>query len=245
MQIGKLIGAGKEAEVFEYGERVLKLYKARAGKDPAFREAANLAIAETRGLPSPAAYDVRLFGDRWGIVMDRVTGHPFAEAMLADPALGPAHLGDMVRLHVTIHSARGAHLSSMRTRLAFNIGRAQILGEARQQRLLELLHALPEGDRLCHGDFHPFNILGVPGAAIVVDWLDATCGAPAADVCRSYVLLRAFAPAVADAYVAAYVQATGMARESVNVWLPVTAGARVAENVPAEFDALVAMADMA
>jgi aminoglycoside phosphotransferase (APT) family kinase protein len=245
MQIGKLIGAGKEAEVFEYGERVLKLYKARAGKDPAFREAANLAVAEARGLPSPAAYEVRLFGDRWGIVMDRVTGQPFAEAMMANAALAPTHLGDMVRLHLKIHNARGAHLSSMRTRLAFNIGRAEILGEARQQRLLELLHTLPEGDRLCHGDFHPFNILGAPGTAIVVDWLDATCGAPAADVCRSYVLLRAFAPAVAESYVAAYVEAASLVRESINAWLPVTAAARVAENVPAEFDALVALADTA
>jgi thiamine kinase-like enzyme len=40
--------------------------------------------------------------------------------------------------------------------------------------LLDGLAALPSiDDRLCHGDFHPFNILGQLGKATVVDWLNA------------------------------------------------------------------------
>ncbi len=245
MEIGPLIGTGKEAEAFAYGEHVLKLYRPRAGKDPAFREAANLAMAQARGLPSPAAHEVRAFGERWGIVMDRAPGRPFAEAMLADPAAVSAHLADMVRLHLATHAAPGAHLSDMRTRLGYNIGRAEALGAIRQRRLLDLLATLPNGDRFCHGDFHPFNILGVPGAAMVVDWLDATCGAAAADVCRTYVLMRAGAPPLADAYLAAYAKAAALTRETIIAWLPVIAAARVVENVPDEVEALVAMADVA
>ena len=245
MEIGPLIGTGKEAEVFAYGEQVLKLYKPRAGKDPAFREAANLALVQTRKLPSPAVYEVRAFGDRWGIVMDRAPGRPFAEVMLADAAALPAYLEDMVRLHLAIHAAPGAHLSDMRTRLGFNIGRAELLGAARQRRLLDLLASLPNGDRACHGDFHPFNILGVPGAAIVVDWLDATCGSAAADVCRTFVLMRAGAPQLADAYLDSYAKAGAIERETITAWLPVIAAARIVENVPDELEALVAMADVA
>jgi Ser/Thr protein kinase RdoA (MazF antagonist) len=245
MEIGPLIGTGKEAEVFEYGEHVLKLYKQRAGKDPAFREAANLALAQSRGMPSPAAHEVRAFADRWGIVMDRAPGRPFAETMLTNAAALPAYIEDMVRLHLAIHAAPGAHLSDMRTRLGFNIGRAEVLGSIRQRRLLDLLAALPSGDRACHGDFHPFNILGVPGAAVVVDWLDATCGSAAADVCRTYVLMRAGAPQLADAYLDAYAKAAAIERERITAWLPVIAGARVVENVPEELEALVGMADVA
>ena len=52
-ELGKLLGKGKEAEVFQYGDHVLKLYKPAAPKTSAFREAANLAIAERLGLPAP------------------------------------------------------------------------------------------------------------------------------------------------------------------------------------------------
>lgn len=41
--IGRLLGSGKEAEVFEYGDLALKLYRSIASKASAFREAGNLA----------------------------------------------------------------------------------------------------------------------------------------------------------------------------------------------------------
>jgi len=49
-EIGRLLGSGKEAEVYEYGELVLKLYRPKASKSAAFREAANLAISLSRSL---------------------------------------------------------------------------------------------------------------------------------------------------------------------------------------------------
>ncbi len=42
-EIGRLLGAGKEAEVYEHGTLALKLYRPGRPKAPAFREAANLA----------------------------------------------------------------------------------------------------------------------------------------------------------------------------------------------------------
>ena len=67
---------------------------------------------------------------------------------------------------------------------------------------------MPEGE-LCHGDFHPLNIIGPIGQEVLVDWLDATRGDPAAYVCRSFVLMRHWAPEVAGAYVEAYAGGSG------------------------------------
>ncbi|MDK4731403.1 hypothetical protein [Rhizobium sp. CNPSo 3490] len=44
--IGRLLGSGKEAQVFEYRALALKLYRHPALKASAFREGANLAIVE-------------------------------------------------------------------------------------------------------------------------------------------------------------------------------------------------------
>ena len=63
--IGPRLGAGKEAEVFDYEGHVLKLYRNPAAKPSAFREAATLSIIErarpagcrARSASAPSATD--------------------------------------------------------------------------------------------------------------------------------------------------------------------------------------------
>src|SRR5262249_32610054 len=56
---------------------------------------------------------------------------------------------------------------------------------------LAMLEALPDGDRLCHGDFHPANVLVGRNGPAVIDWTGATRGDPAADLARTRLLLQA------------------------------------------------------
>lgn len=241
-ELGRLLGSGKEAEVFAAGELVLKLYRSPASKSSAFREAAILAIVEASGLPAPIVLGVRQVDGRWGLEMTRAAGEPLGDMMLREPARIAAGIDEMVKLHRRIHSRPGAGLTSLRQRLSHNIGKAgALLGPARQARLLDALAALPEGDRLCHGDFHPWNILQSGEQATIVDWLDATSGAPAADVCRSHVLMHPARPDLAAAYVNAYVASGGASVQEIFAWLPVVAAARLAENVPDETDRLMEM----
>jgi aminoglycoside phosphotransferase (APT) family kinase protein len=238
------IGAGKEAEAFARGPNVLKLYRSSAPKASAFREAAALAVAGALGLPVPEVLEVGRFGGRWGIVMTRAAGPAFAEAMASAPEAVPVHLAAMARLHRRLHDQPGTRLPSLRARLAADIARAEFLRIAHRRRLVEGLAALAGTDRLCHGDFHPWNLLGPPEAPVVIDWLDAACGAPEADACRTHVLLHPVWPDLARDYLAAYAAAGGAAPEVVLAWRPFVAAARLAEGVP-EVEALVAMAEEA
>jgi aminoglycoside phosphotransferase (APT) family kinase protein len=149
----------------------------------------------------------------------------------------------MALLQLRVHSHPGTQLASLKARLAANIRQATMLGEMRQNDLLDRLAARPEGDRLCHGDFHPWNILGPLGREVLVDWLDASRGDPAADVCRSYVLISPSSPELASAYVDAYAELSGGSRDRILAWLPFVAAARLAEGVPNEVDGLIEMAD--
>src|SRR5277367_6330610 len=181
-----------------------------------------------------------------GVLMARADGLTFTEGLRREPNLTPAYLKQMALLHLRIHNCQAAHFASVNARLAANIRQTVMLGEARQKALLEGLAALPEGDRLCHGDFHPMNILGSPGREMVVDWLDASRGDPAADVCRSYVLMKPSCPELAElasAYLAIYSELSGVGKERILRWLPFVAAARLAEGVPDEADQLMAMGD--
>jgi aminoglycoside phosphotransferase (APT) family kinase protein len=240
--LGCIFGSGKAAEVFEFGSDALKLYKPAAPKRSAFREAATLALVESFGLPAPQVRGVRQIEGRWGIVMTRAEGPSFAETMRRQPDLVAEYLKRMALLQQRVHSHHATQLGSLKMRLEANIRQATALGETQKNALSNRLAGMPDGDRLCHGDFHPLNLLGPPGHETLVDWLDATRGDPAADVCRSYVLIRRMAPQIAAAYVDAYVAVSDESPERISSWLPFVAAARLAEGVPEEADELVEMA---
>jgi Ser/Thr protein kinase RdoA (MazF antagonist) len=138
------------------------------------------------------------------------------------------------------HTAR--QLGSLKSRLATNIAGTGLLDEPLKQILLGRLADIPEGDRLCHGDFHPVNVLGQNSLPMVIDWPDACCGDPAADVCRSYLLLKLHAEDIAEPYLHAYCNITNMLRASILDWLPFVAAARLAEDVPDDWPRLLEIA---
>lgn len=233
-EIGPLLGSGNVAEAFVYGEHVLKLYRRPEAKSAAFIEAATLAILADHGLPTPGVHDVRAFDGHWGLVMDRAAGEPLVRVGTHGPELVPGGFEEMLRLHRLIHAAADWRLPSLTARLRHRIGLIDDIEETLRHRLLARLAELPDGDRLCHGDFHPFNIVGPPGAAIVIDWLDAAIGPPAADVARSYMLIAHSAPDLAAAYLDAYADAAALPRAEIMAWVPlVAAGRLVHENADA------------
>jgi len=242
-EIGPLLGSGKMAEAFHYGDHVLKLYRDPANRSVAFGEAAILAIVGEHRLPTPAVHQAGPYAGRWGLVMDRAPGQPLASLAAADPALLPAALETMVQLQLAIHARTEVRLSPLKPRLAERLHHAPGLDAALRGTLLDRLAELPEGNRLCHGDFHPFNIIGPPGAAMIVDWPDATSGPPAADVARSYLLMRHGAGhKLADAYRERYLAASDLTETDIGAWLPIIAAARLTENVPEENERLLALA---
>jgi hypothetical protein len=237
--IGPLLATGNVAEVFEWGSRVVKLYRSPARKPTAFREAAIHAAVEAMALPVPAVWGVVEVGGRWGIVFDRVKEGSFAERMRGDPSVITECLETLARLHTRIHGQPARQFGNLKAKLATNIAGTGLLDEPLKQTLLGRLADMPEGDRLCHGDFHPINVLGQNSLPMVIDWPDACCGNPAADVCRSYLLLRLHAADIAEPYLDAYCNITNMERASILDWLPYVAAARLAEDVPDDWARLL------
>src|SRR5215472_1631132 len=119
--IGRLVAAGQRAEVFEWGSRVVKLYRSAGSKPAIFREAAINAAVEALGLPVPTVWGVQQIDGRWGIVFDRVSGASFAEEMRADPAALSQYLQILARLHTRIHAHQANQFSYLKIWLATNI----------------------------------------------------------------------------------------------------------------------------
>jgi len=131
--MGRLLATGQRAEVFEWGSRVVKLYRSAAAKHTAFREAAIHAAVEALGLPVPTVWSVQQVDGRWVIVFDRVNGVSFAEQMRSDAAAIPQYLEILARLHTRIHAHPANEFSSLKVWLATDIARTMLLDEPRKQ----------------------------------------------------------------------------------------------------------------
>jgi Ser/Thr protein kinase RdoA (MazF antagonist) len=242
-QPGELIGAGRVAEIYALGDGVLKLYRSPGARADAFVEAAALAVVASHGLQVPEVREAGCFDGRWGLRMSRAPGDTLAAVALREPERAPEVLDAMVRVHLVIHACRETRLRSLKPRLAARLDGVTGLPPDLRRRLEARLARLPDGDRLCHGDFHPLNLVGRLDAPVIVDWLDATSGPPAADACRTYLLLSLVRPDLAAGYLERYCRAAGLAPDLVLDWLPVLAAARLHEDPGAgERERLLALA---
>ena len=242
------IGRGRTADVFAYGDgQVVKAFHANVRQTTIDREASVVRALSGVVLPVPRFEGVIPVDGRDGLVFERVVG-PSMLAVLASTPWRVVPLAQLLAdVHWRIHAERAPGLPRQRDYVSSAI-RAALLPEAARIAALSRLAELPEGDHVCHGDFHPDNVVLTPRGPVVIDWLTAVQGEPAADVARTLLLLRYASPPsgpslvlvlvlrrlFAAAYWRHYARRTGMRQSMVDAWrLPLIA-ARLAENLPSD-----------
>jgi uncharacterized protein (TIGR02172 family) len=198
-----IIGKGFTSEVYSWGEgRVLKLFHkgvARAKVEQEFR--ATQAV-RSLGLPVPEAYELVEIDGRCGIVLDRIHGASLFEQVQARPWTLLRSVKQLAELQAKIHAREApAALISQREWIQKGIDDAPDLTEQEKQQARRTLENLPDGKTLCHGDFHPANIIITSGGPVIIDWGTATRGHPLGDVaCTSRLMQTANLPRWAPFY---------------------------------------------
>src|SRR4029077_4433982 len=116
----------------------------------------------------------------------------------------------MGRAHAEMHRCQApGSLPLLNDSLRARIESAPALPPPLASYALATLETLPQGDRLCHGDFHPGNIIGTWEALVVIDWGDASRESPLADVARTELLHHLAAPPAGTSAVFVTLMAAG------------------------------------
>jgi aminoglycoside phosphotransferase (APT) family kinase protein len=186
------VGEGREADVFAWGEgTVLRLLRRSSDPTRVEREAAAMRAAADGGVDVPKVYGTTMVSGRAGLIMDRVDGPDLIALMGKRPWAVPRVARIVGRAQARMHDVVAPdNLPSLRDLVRRKIDIAADLPAELADFALKKLDALPDGDRLCHGDFHPGNVLLGRDGPAVIDWTDATRGDPAADLARTRLLLR-------------------------------------------------------
>lgn len=241
MKPGKRIGEGNTAEVYEWGDtHIIKLFRASFPKEGAIKEYNIALLLNFCDIPIAKAVEFREIDGRTGIVYERITGKSMIEELLESREYRAC--GRMLgELHRRVHRAKSpGGLKNFKEILLKEILNNRDLDLSQKDRILNVLKTLPDGDRLCHGDFHPGNVLIQNKAPIILDWMTACEGEASADVARTSLILKYTVvpeyfpqrnvlqealPQVFESYVAA----CGIKKEDMDRWMLPVAAARLNE----------------
>jgi uncharacterized protein (TIGR02172 family) len=246
MKKGPLIGTGRSAEVFAWGDdRVLKLFMDWVSQSLIEREEQLSRIIYESGLPAPAIEGMIDVEGRTGIIFERIEGRSMLEEMGAKPNEAPRYAEILAELHTNIHSHKIPDLPSLRDKIARIIRQAKTLTDEERTRALHVLAQRNDGTNLCHFDFHPMNVIMSPRGPVILDWMTACQGDPHADIARTLLMTQgfqftippdwhAYLKSFIDRYLARYREIRDISLKEVEAWRLPIAIARMNENIPYE-----------
>ena len=190
--MGRRIATGRTAEVFDGGaDRVVKVFRAGWSDAEGDHEARAAAVAHAAGVGAPAVLGTGHVDGRYAIAYERRSGTPMVEHLVVRPWDGVRLAGTFAERHVAMHEADGSALPDLRAALFDAVERA---GEQATDRVTAAarrrIEGLGGGTAICHGDYHPGNVVLTADGPAVIDWVTATAGQPEADVARTLFLLR-------------------------------------------------------
>ena len=254
---GPLIARGRTAEVYAWQDKqVLKLFHAWCPPHWVEQEVNVGRVMATKTLPTPKLIDTLKIADRQGIIYERVDGPSMLKLSNTRMWLVVRLARQLAELHTQIHEQDGSGFPSLHSSLRSTIRQVESLPPDLKTAVLQQLDKLPDGNALCHFDFHPGQVLLTTGSPAIIDWMTACQGHPLADVARTSIIfmvaqmpganwaMRAmvdlwrglFHRTYIDRYLALH---PGISGDEITAWrIPVAAG-RLKEGIPGEQEALL------
>jgi aminoglycoside phosphotransferase (APT) family kinase protein len=249
----KLISQGRTAEVFDIGnQQILKLFRRDFPVQGAESEIQIAKLIPDDRLPVPKFFGKVEQDGRVGLIYQKIAGPSMLQRLNSNPLAFWGYAGQMAAIQFEIHQTKVNGLAMQKERLEFFIRHSGELSNDMKERIIEKLKQLKEDYFLCHGDFHPDNILySTAKQPVVIDWMTATAGNPAGDVARTMVILKysepphhlplltrivlnRFKSLLCHAYLRHYLKLSGMDYREIAAWELPVAAARLIENGPRE-----------
>jgi tRNA A-37 threonylcarbamoyl transferase component Bud32 len=254
--LGPKIGVGRTAEVFGVEDsRALKLFRRDIDQSEIQNEISFTRLANASGIPTADVLECVTLEGRLGIVFSRISG----ESMLTRISQSPLEAAKLARkfaqLHCQIHSVEITSGPMFRDTLESQIRKVSNLGAATADQIITYMDSLPVSNLvLCHGDYHPDNLIISERGPVIIDWASARLGCAAADCARTSLLIAVGSTSHLNwpssvittvrgtfgrIYRRHYSKLMGSSTKEADLWLPVVAAARLAENINGEAEQLI------
>ena len=233
--------------IYAAGDKIIKVFDNRYTKADVLNEARNEALVEENtDLNIPALLEVSHTEEGWCLIRDRVEGKTLEEFMKEEPDKLEIYMEMFVELQLSVHKQKVAAIKRLRHKLTNQINSLKDLDATARYELAARLESMPKHSKLCHGDFHPSNvIMDKHNRLWIIDWAHAAQGNASADAAMTFLLFSLEDEKKAEMYMKLFCEKSDTARQYVNRWLPIVAAAQMTKKKEKEKDFLMRWIDVA
>jgi aminoglycoside phosphotransferase (APT) family kinase protein len=257
LKLEKVIAVGRTAEVYAWAEnQVLKLFYDWVSLRSVQKEHEITRLAHQAGVPVPQVFELIHHENRHGIIYEHVSGRTMLQQLVTKPWHVRKLSRQLAELHFAIHQVPLVEMPSYREHWLSDIERVYNLSPEFKARLLAVVNQIPEVNQLCHFDFHPDQVVFTARGPLILDWMTACRGDPAADVARTQILLTIGKPPDASWWMRMLAHVLGrvaiqyylhrylkinpsVTKAKIQTWLAPVAAVRLLENIELEVPRLM------
>ena len=241
----EVIAKGVNKVSYRDGNVRIKIFENDFKKSDILNEALNQARVEETGLRIPKLLEVRKTDGKWSILTEYVEGVTLQSLMEESPEQVKSYMEQFVLLQREIQSKRSPLLTKLKDKMNRKISQSGLNATTRYD-LHTRLNAMPDHIKVCHGDYHPNNVIvDKDGRLFVVDWAHATQGNGSADAARTYLLFKLQGKDEwARLYLDMFCDMNDVAKQYVLRWTPIVAASQLVKEKPEEREFLLRWVDV-
>lgn len=227
MNLDRVIAVRNNKTIYRDGDACIKVFDSSYSKADVLNEALNQARIEETGLNIPRIREVTMVDGKWAIVSDYIKGKTLSQLMKEDPDNKSKYIEMLVDLQLEVQSKTCPLLNKLKDKMNRKICLSELDATTRYD-LHTRLEGMPKHTKVCHGDFHPSNIIiSDDGTAYILDWSHATQGNASADAARTYLLFWLAGDIEgAKEYLDLFCKKSDTAKQYVQKWMPIVAASQ-------------------
>lgn len=233
----ELIAKRTNKEIFAEEDKVIKLYIESHSQSDILNEALNQSrVEEYSNLNIPKLLEVKKINNRWAIISEKIEGKTISQLMKEEPENFDKYLNLFIDVQLAILENNVPLLNRIKEKFTRKLENATNIDENIKYELLQRLEGMKNHNKLCHGDYHPSNVIVKnDGTVYVIDWAHVTQGNASADAARTFLLFSmAEENEKAEKYLNLFSEKSGISKENIQRWIPIVAATQMTKNIPEE-----------
>ncbi|QVK18552.1 phosphotransferase [Mycoplasmatota bacterium] len=188
--IGKLIGDGGTAKVYEYGDNeVIKIFKNHVSDYAIDKEESINLTLNNLMLFNPLYKGKIIYNNKTALIYEKAEGKLLADFLFEDLENDYSYI--FANIHYSIHQNKIDGLPVQKNIYKWYIDKTNESMENIAFNMNDLLQTLTDDYTLCHGDFHPLNVIvdNKTDKYSIIDWNGANIGSYILDVGWTYLTM--------------------------------------------------------
>jgi uncharacterized protein (TIGR02172 family) len=185
-----LIAEGGQSKIYDYDvNKILRVPKREMDYDRIKYEYQVYKFLEDK-ISVPHVYEIIDIDNKPSLIMEKIKGIDLYSTIKKNPLIILSIPNILAKLHSSLFTLSiSDKFRTNHQKAQYCIEHADIISNTLKQKLFTILKQLPDGSTLCHGDFHPGNIIKTIKKDYIIDWSSASIGSSLFDIAHTYLLL--------------------------------------------------------